>query len=278
MTDNTAVAPASSPPSFIRTTVDAAEKKKSVAEKTAAREEEAQITDQMEILAAAMLKATNRLKEQADYMEKIVKVVTQTLPGFIGQFPLGQILDAQIAFEEQVGSVEDQLKALKEQVSIAREVLLPERLDKEETRTVNAQSGARMTRSTRVLASIKAGMKDDAFAWLRKPVTYEPFTADEIQLIDRLDKQVAEGESIPESFYPVPRLCAPWVLLEDGTIGVKEGTNDIPSYGSLIQETVNSSSLSSLAKELMEEGKEMPEKTFNIHAKDGVSITKAKKK
>ena len=38
------------------------------------------------------------------------------------------------------------------------------------------------------------------------------------------------------------------------------------------------SSLSALGKELLEFGKEMPTACFNVHSKNGVSITKAKKK
>lgn len=45
-------------------------------------------------------------------------------------------------------------------------------------------------------------------------------------------------------------------------------------YGALIKETVNSSSLSAAAKELMQEGEELPEELFKVHMKDGISITK----
>lgn len=45
-------------------------------------------------------------------------------------------------------------------------------------------------------------------------------------------------------------------------------------YGSLIKETVNSSSLSAAAKEMMQEGEELPEELFKVHMKDGISITK----
>lgn len=45
-------------------------------------------------------------------------------------------------------------------------------------------------------------------------------------------------------------------------------------YGSLIKETVNSSSLSAVAKEMMQEGEELPEEFFKVHMKDGISITK----
>ena len=50
------------------------------------------------------------------------------------------------------------------------------------------------------------------------------------------------------------------------------------NYGSLIKETVNSSSLSGAAKELLANGKELPDDTFRTHTKDGVSITRKKAK
>lgn len=278
MTDNTAPAPSSSPPSFMVDAIEEAEKKRAVSEKLKSREEEAQLTDEMNMYSATMFKATNRLEEQAGYLAKINSAVEKTLPLFISQLPLGHILDTQIAFEAQVDAVEDQLKAIKALVAKAREVLLPERLDEEETRTVNAASGARMSRTTRVLASIRGGHTESAYEWLRKPVTYEPYTADEIALVDKLNERVKAGESVDAKEFPVRRLSEPWIVLEDGTIGVREGTNDIPDFGSLIKETVNSSSLSSLAKELMESGKSLPDAPFNVHTKDGVSITKAKRK
>lgn len=46
--------------------------------------------------------------------------------------------------------------------------------------------------------------------------------------------------------------------------------------GPLIKETVNSSSLSGAAKELLENGKELPDDLFRVHTKDGVSIRKKK--
>lgn len=49
-------------------------------------------------------------------------------------------------------------------------------------------------------------------------------------------------------------------------------------YASLIKETVNSSSLSAAAKELIENGMELPDDLFGLHIKNGVSIRKAKSK
>lgn len=48
-------------------------------------------------------------------------------------------------------------------------------------------------------------------------------------------------------------------------------------YEGMIQETVNSSSLSAAAKELIERGEELPEDLFSIHTKDSISITRKKK-
>lgn len=48
-------------------------------------------------------------------------------------------------------------------------------------------------------------------------------------------------------------------------------------YEGLIQETVNSSSLSGAAKEMMANGNELPEDLFSVHTKDGISITRKRK-
>lgn len=47
-------------------------------------------------------------------------------------------------------------------------------------------------------------------------------------------------------------------------------------YGMLIKPTVNASSLSSTAKELIESGHELPEDLFRVHTKESISITKKK--
>jgi hypothetical protein len=44
-------------------------------------------------------------------------------------------------------------------------------------------------------------------------------------------------------------------------------------YGALIKPTVNASSLSSVAKELLESGRELPDDMFRVHNKSIVSIT-----
>lgn len=50
------------------------------------------------------------------------------------------------------------------------------------------------------------------------------------------------------------------------------------NLGSLIKETVNASTLSATAKELVENGRELPDDLFKVHTKDSVSITKGKPK
>jgi len=165
--------------------------------------------------AAVVVKSTSRLLEMADYLSRVEKVLSDALPRFIAENPLGECVDLYVALEAQVESVETAFKAIKSQISACREVHFPARLDEEQTKTHTSTSGIRMTRTARVLASILTGKQDEAFEWLRK--------------------------------------------------------NEL---GSLIKETVNSSSLCAAAKELMQNGKELPETTFNVHLKDGVSITK----
>lgn len=48
------------------------------------------------------------------------------------------------------------------------------------------------------------------------------------------------------------------------------------NLATLITETVNSSSLSAAAKEIMEQGRELPEDLFKVYIKSGLSITRKK--
>lgn len=276
--ENTAAPSASSPPSFMRNHAEKVEGAKTEAQRAAAREEEAQQTDSLDIRAAAIVKATNRLHDIADYIGKINKVVGGVLPQFIAENTLGQIVDLQVAFENEVSAVADQMKTLAAYVSEAREVHLPQRLDDDETKTHTSLSGNRMSRTTRVLASIKSGHKEDAFSWLKTPVTFEEPTPEEAELIASLRQRIEKGEEINSTDFPPLRPKFPFTRNETGKIVLVEGYNgEVPDYSSLIQPTVNSSSLSALAKELMESGGELPADMFSVHTKDGVSITKAKK-
>lgn len=50
------------------------------------------------------------------------------------------------------------------------------------------------------------------------------------------------------------------------------------NYAEMITETVNASSLSSLAKEIMEENRELPDDIFRVHEKSKLSLTRSKKR
>lgn len=219
--ESTVSSTASSPPSFMTEKVEAAQSK---AERIAAREEEAQNQDDLDIRAAAIVKATSRLTEQADYLSRIDGVVSTTLPEFIAKNSLGQCVDLFVDLEEAARAVEEQTKNLLSRLATAREVSFPARLDAEDTKTTtSAATGHRMTRNAKIFASIISDTTGEtlkrAYDWLRNH-----------------------------------------------------------NLGSLIKETVNSSSLSAAAKELMENGQELPDDLFKIHTKDNVSITKGKKK
>ncbi len=218
MTDNTENATASSPPSFMAEggkAVKAAEK----AEKSEAKEEAAQNNDDRQKRKATIEKATFRTTELAGYVAIIEKAVGQYLPQMIAKNPFGEVIDTLVPFEDAVEELDTRLKTLKAHVSMAREVLLPERMDADESKTVTTETGHRVTRTGRIFASIITSKMEQAYAWLRN--------------------------------------------------------NEL---GPLIKETVNSSSLSAAAKELIENGKELPEDLFRTHTKDGVSITKKKAK
>lgn len=163
-------------------------------------------------------KAIARLDEVAARVAMINRAMTGAIPELIKRHSLGEIMDTFLLFEDAVGRVSEAAVATAKIVSYAREVSLPERLDGDEIKTFTADSGDRMSRTSRIFASIVTGKSEDAYAWLR--------------------------------------------------------ANE---YGALIKETVNSSSLSAAAKELIENGKELPEDLFNSHYKDGVSITRKKK-
>jgi len=179
--------------------------------------------DELERRAAAIAKATSRLAEQADYLGRIEAVVGQNLPEFITRHPLGEVVDGFVALDDQLTAVQEAVSKLAERVRYGKEVSFPARLDDEEMKSFNAQSGNRVTRTARIYASIISDTTGEivkrAYEWLRN--------------------------------------------------------NEL---GSLIKETVNSSSLSAAAKELMENGRELPDDLFKLHTKDSVSITRKKGK
>lgn len=207
---------ASQPPDFMTKVDDA----KSKATREVAKEEEAQGRDEMESRKAALVKAGSRLVEQTDYLKRIDTVIEKVFPDFIGKNGIGEVVDQFVALEEQFYGMEEITKQIKSRLTYAREVLFPERMDREDTKTsTSSETGNRISRTGRVFASIINDKVEEAKKWLR----------------------------------------------DNG-------------YGSIIKETVNSSSLAATAKELVENGKELPEEFFNSYIKDGVSITKGKKK
>lgn len=220
MDENTAAGIASIPPSFMQKVNDAQEQ----AAAQAAKAETTAEKDAAEFRSNTMIKATQRLSEQADYLGRIDDALDKVLSQFVATHPLGEVLDKIVNWEDEVNRVEDRLKAIKARVSYVREVSFPARLDADETQTTTSkETGNRVTRTARIFASIISDTTGEtlkkAYEWLR--------------------------------------------------------SNEL---GALIKETVNSSSLSGAAKELMENGKELPDDLFKVHTKDGVSITRGKKK
>lgn len=278
--ENTEDGIASIPPSFMQGDAQKVEEAREEAARAAAKEETAQKVDGADILSATIIKATGRLKEQATYLDKIDEVLGKSLAFFVAENPLGQVVDLVVDWETQVDAVDTALKAIKAKVALCREVMLPERLDADETRThTSLNSGHRMSRTTRILAGVRAGEKEAAMEWLRKPVFYEDPTPAQQKVIDDLRQRIVNGEEISASEFPVLQPKMPWVRNDAGEIVLSDTWNDeAPDYGSLIQETINASSLSALAKELRETGALLPSEIFNVHEKDGVSITKGKKK
>lgn len=163
-------------------------------------------------------KAVVRVDEVSDRVDMIARAMTSAIPELVKNHSLGEVIDTFTLFEDAVERVGKSVVALAKIVSYAREVSLPERLDGDEIKTFTADSGDRVTRTSRIFASIITGKTEEAYQWLR------------------------DNE-----------------------------------YGPLIKETVNSSSLSAAAKEMIENGRELPEELFNSHYKDGVSITRSKK-
>ena len=234
---------ASIPPDFM----DKVEKAQSKAEETVAREEKAQNKDGMAMRAAAITKATSRLLEQAEYLGRIDKVVAANLPEFIAGNPLGQALDLFVSLEDQINAADSNLKSLRSRIATAREVAFPARLDAEDCKTTTSKdTGNRITRTARIFASTKGGP----------------------------GLSVPDGGEVGQNNYGIePGTYSDLVGCPLGYVWLKQ--NDL---GALIKPTVNASSLSASAKELMENGRELPEVIFSVHTKDSVSITKGKGK
>jgi hypothetical protein len=133
-----------------------------------AKELSAQERDVIEARAAAIIKATERLVQQSDYLGKIAGVVEATLPEFIAGNPLGQSIDLFVSLEEQIYEVENKLKLLKRAAEKSRTESFPTRLDAEDCRTTTSKdTGHRMTRTARIFASIVNAKTEAAYQWLK---------------------------------------------------------------------------------------------------------------
>lgn len=173
--------------------------------------------DEMGLRSATIDKAVARLTEVSERMIAIDKALGSMLPDFIAHHPLGEAVDKLSALKTVIEATEEAQKALNARLSFAREISMPARMDAEEIQTFNTEAN-RITRTSRIFASIIASEMDRAKAWL-------------------ISKNL----------------------------------------GSLIKETINSSSLSAAAKAQIEEGYELPDDIFTCHIKDSVSITRKKK-
>jgi hypothetical protein len=165
-----------------------------------------------------MLKVAPKLYQIVEHLQLVERAMAAMLPEVIAEQPLGATVDLVSDISKTFESVDAALSDIKKRIDFAKEVSLPQRFDDEQVKTFNTDK-FRVTKTSRVFASILPEVKDEAFQWLE------------------------ENE-----------------------------------FGSLIKPTVNASSLSAAAKELMENGKELPEDYFRCHMKNGVSITVLKPK
>lgn len=95
--------------------------------------------------------------------------------------------------------------------------------------------------------------------------------AEEVKTFNTDDRRITRTASLYASIVTDQQEAAyDWLRLPDPADPER-------SYGSLIKPTVNSSSLSALAKELIATGFELPEELFKVYTKDSISITAKKK-
>lgn len=174
--------------------------------------------DAMAFRSATVDKVVERTREVNERLDKITAALGSVLPELIAAHPLGEAVDKLSDLKTVIEKLDEMNTALAAKLSYAREVSMPARMDAEEIKTFNTEDN-RITRTSRIFASIIASEIERAKEWLRKA-----------------------------------------------------------ELGSLIKETINSSSLSAAAKEQMENGKELPDDIFTVHVKDSVSITKKAKK
>lgn len=167
---------------------------------------------------ATMEKVPERLDAIIPQLAMIERAMASMLPEVVAKAPLGSVVDVVSDTAKAYERLDEALSAVKKRLDFAKEVSVPERFDADKVKTFNTDR-FRVTRLTRLFASIIGDEKEAAYKWLR----------------------------------------------DNG-------------YDALIKETVNASSLSSAAKELIETGKELPDDLFSMASKNGVSITALKAK
>lgn len=101
--------------------------------------------------------------------------------------------------------------------------------------------------------------------------------AREVSFPTRLDAEDTRTFTSKDSGHRVTRTARIFASIVSAKVEQAYAWLRANDLGPLIKETVNSSSLSAAAKELMENGRELPEDIFTVHTKDGISITKSKK-
>lgn len=124
------------------------------------------------------------------------------------------------AVRDTQDDISEAIKPIAEVVAEFADYRLPEAFEAAGIKTLTLESGDRVTIMEKLIASIKAGMKDDAIKFFKK----------------------------------------------------SKKTKD------MVQETINSSTLSAYAKSLAEQGMSLPDDLFNIHIKSTTSLTRSKKK
>lgn len=124
-----------------------------------------------------------------------------------------------------------------------------------------------------LMASFDAQIRDldAAFSEIKQRLAY----AKEVSMPKRMDDE--ECKTFNTEDFRVTRTAKLFASIpSDNQEAAYQWLRD-NGYEALIKETVNASSLSGAAKEMMENGNELPEDLFKCHVKDSVSITKKKK-
>lgn len=100
--------------------------------------------------------------------------------------------------------------------------------------------------------------------------------AREVSFPQRLDKEDMRNFTSKDTGHQVVRTARVYAAIPAANKPAAYEWLQENGYESLIQPTVNASALSAAAKELEENGKELPEEIFTVHIKDGISLRKGK--